>query len=319
MATKKKESTNLKNTLTSVQAKAQDLNKEILLASEELIEGSVATGEQWQNIMAKALKNGTTLFGKQQELALDTVEALMGQYQTGNVRFKKLLGINGLSFKGTAEKAKSIAVKAKDKTVESVEELIGDVFKNKKKAPVVKKKSKKVNKKSVKATSVAKKAVVQTTAAIDALFEENDTIAKTAKVAKKASAKAKTTAKVKVAKGRKSTTNARVKKPSTTAKKTTRVGAKKEDFKVIEGIGPKIEELLKKAGILTFEALATTDIKVLKTILEEAGSRYKLHDPTTWGQQAELAAAGKWEVLKVWKSRLKGGKSSNEISRIVVL
>jgi len=317
MATKKKESISLKNTLTSVQTKAKDLNKEILLASEELIEGSVATGEQWQNIMAKALKNGTTLFGKQQELALDTVESLIGQYQTGNVRVKKLLGINGLSFKGTAKKAKSIAVKAKGKTVESVEELIGDVFE--KKTPVVKKKSKKVNKKSVQATSVAKTAVVQTTAAIDALFEENATIAKTAKVAKKATAKAKATAKVKVAKAKKSTTNARVKKVSATAKKTARVGAKKEDFKIIEGIGPKIEELLNKAGILTFEALATTDIPVLKTILEEAGSRYKLHDPSTWGQQAELAAAGKWEVLKVWKSRLKGGKSAKEISRIVVL
>ena len=301
MATKKKNTSSIQNALTSVQTKAQDLNKEILIASEELIEGSVATGEQWQDIMAKALKNGTTLFGKQQELALDTVEALVGQYQTGNVRLKKLLGINGLSLKGTAQKAKDIAVQAKDKTAASVDELIGDVFK--KKRPVAKKK--------------AKKAAIQTTAAIDALFEEDTTVAKTAKVAKKA--KAKATAKVKVAKRKKSTTNARVKKVSATAKKTARISAKKEDFKIIEGIGPKIEELLKKAGILTFEALATTDIKVLKTILAEAGSRYKLHDPTTWGQQAELAAAGKWEVLKVWKSRLKGGKSAKEISRIVVL
>ena len=94
MANKKKQANNLKNTLINVQTKAQDLNKEILLASEELIEGTVATGEQWQNIMAKALKNGTTLFGKQQELALDTVETLIGQYKTGNVQLKKLLGIS---------------------------------------------------------------------------------------------------------------------------------------------------------------------------------------------------------------------------------
>jgi len=36
MATKKKQATSLKNTLTSVQTKAQELNKEVLLASEEL-------------------------------------------------------------------------------------------------------------------------------------------------------------------------------------------------------------------------------------------------------------------------------------------
>jgi len=315
MATKKKQTSNLKNTLTSVQTKAKELNKEMLLASEELIEGSVATGEQWQNIMAKALKNGTTLFGKQQELALDTVETLIGQYQTGNVRFKKLLGINGLSLKGTAQKAKSIAVQTKDKTTASIEELIGDVFK--KKTPIIKKKTKAVSKKSVRVTSIAPETVVQTTAAIDALFEKTPTTTK--KAAKKTSAKGKTTARVKVKKAKKSATNARVKKASATTKKTTRKIAGKEDLKIIEGIGPKIEELLNKAGILTFETLATTEVATLQTILEKAGSRYKLHDPTTWGQQAELAAAGKWEVLKVWKNRLKGGKSANKVSRIVVL
>ena len=316
MANKKKQANNLKNTLINVQTKAQDLNKEILLASEELIEGTVATGEQWQNIMAKALKNGTTLFGKQQELALDTVETLIGQYQTGNVRFKKLLGINGLSFKSTAQKAKSIAVQAKDKTTASVEELIGDVFK--KQNPVVKKKTKKANKKSVQATSIASETVVQTTAVIDDLFEENATVDTTKVAVKKTATKIKATSKVKAKKVKKSATNARVKRISASSKKTRPKIAGKEDLKIIEGIGPKIEELLQKAGILTYQALATTDVAVLKTILEKAGSRYKLHDPTTWGQQAELAAAGKWEVLNVWKNRLKGGKTTNKVSRIVV-
>ena len=270
--------------------------------------------------MAKALKNGTVLFGKQQELALDTVEALIGQYQTGNVRFKKLLGINGLSLKGTAQKAKSIAVQAKDKTAASVDELIGDVFKVKKtkvKNAKAKKKSKKANKKSVRATSIASETIVQTTADIDTLFEGTPTTDKTA-ATKKTITKAKTTAKVKAKKAKKSATNARVKKASASSKRTSRQVAGKEDLKIIEGIGPKIEELLQEAGILTYQALATTDIATLKTILEKAGSRYKLHDRTTWGQQAELAAAGKWEVLKVWKNRLKGGKTANKVSRIVV-
>ncbi|HRD82746.1 MAG TPA: hypothetical protein PLL53_18425 [Saprospiraceae bacterium] len=46
----------------------------------------------------------------------------------------------------------------------------------------------------------------------------------------------------------------------------------------------------------------------LKTILDEAGSRFKMHDPTTWPAQAKLAAAGSWEKLQTMQDELKGGK-----------
>ncbi len=81
-----------------------------------------------------------------------------------------------------------------------------------------------------------------------------------------------------------------------------------DDLKKIEGIGPKISELLTNAGIATFATLATSDPEKIKEILAEAGNRYKMHDPTTWPQQAELAAAGKWDELKVLQDRLQGGK-----------
>ncbi len=92
-------------------------------------------------------------------------------------------------------------------------------------------------------------------------------------------------------------------------------GSKPDDLKKIEGIGPKSAELLAAAGILTYADLAGTDVSKVKEILENAGSRYKLLDPTTWPKQAEMAAAGNWDELKKWQDELDGGKvvsSSNE-------
>ena len=94
--------------------------------------------------------------------------------------------------------------------------------------------------------------------------------------------------------------------PKPEAKAST--ASKADDLKKIEGIGPKIEGLLKDAGIKTFQELADSDVSKIKEILEAAGSRYKSHDPTTWPQQAQLAASGDWEKLKTLQDELDGGK-----------
>ena len=83
-----------------------------------------------------------------------------------------------------------------------------------------------------------------------------------------------------------------------------------DDLKKIEGIGPKIEQLLKDASIKTYAALSTTDPDKIREILLAAGSRYKMHDPATWPKQSEMAAAGKWDELKKWQDELDGGKSN---------
>jgi len=80
------------------------------------------------------------------------------------------------------------------------------------------------------------------------------------------------------------------------------------DLKIIEGIGPKIEQLLKDAGIESWAALAQTKVEVLRNILEEAGSRYKMHNPASWPEQAKLAHQGKWEALMQLQDRLMGGR-----------
>ncbi len=94
------------------------------------------------------------------------------------------------------------------------------------------------------------------------------------------------------------------------ASKAKASGAKKDDLKKIEGIGPKISQLLMAAGIHTFEDLSKAEVEKLNEILAEAGSRYRMHDPTTWPEQAALAAAGKWDELQVLQDELKGGKKA---------
>lgn len=81
-----------------------------------------------------------------------------------------------------------------------------------------------------------------------------------------------------------------------------------DDLKKIEGIGPKIEELLNQAGIRTFGELTETDVDQLKQILADAGARYKLADPTSWPEQAKLAAAGDWNDLEELQAKLTAGR-----------
>ncbi len=83
---------------------------------------------------------------------------------------------------------------------------------------------------------------------------------------------------------------------------------KPDDLKKIEGIGPKIAGLMNEAGIITFDDMAKAPIDKLKEILEAAGSRYRMHDPSTWPDQAALAAEGKWDELKVLQDKLDGGR-----------
>jgi predicted flap endonuclease-1-like 5' DNA nuclease len=81
-----------------------------------------------------------------------------------------------------------------------------------------------------------------------------------------------------------------------------------DDLKVIEGIGPKIEMILKDAGIENWHQLAEVTIDNLKGILEKAGPRFRLNDPSTWAQQARLLSEGSYDKFKELTDNLVGGK-----------
>jgi len=82
-----------------------------------------------------------------------------------------------------------------------------------------------------------------------------------------------------------------------------------DDLKVIEGIGPKIEVLLNNSNISTFKKLSKTGIGELKRILKAAGSKYQVHDPSSWPEQAALAAAWSWTELEELQEELKRGRA----------
>jgi predicted flap endonuclease-1-like 5' DNA nuclease len=62
-----------------------------------------------------------------------------------------------------------------------------------------------------------------------------------------------------------------------------------DDLKHIDGIGPRISSVLQAAGIRTYAQLADADLTQIKDILREAGVRA---NPSTWPEQASLAAVG---------------------------
>ncbi len=84
---------------------------------------------------------------------------------------------------------------------------------------------------------------------------------------------------------------------------------KGDDLKIIEGIGPKAAEVLVAAGIDTFAKLATTPAVKVKEILDAAEAKVQHLDPTTWAQQSQLAADGKFDELKKLQDELNGGKA----------
>ena len=81
-----------------------------------------------------------------------------------------------------------------------------------------------------------------------------------------------------------------------------------DDLKVVEGIGPKISGLLNDIGIMTWRQLAEAPLEKVQAMLDEAGPRYRIHNPATWSQQALLAADEKWEELEKLQDELDGGK-----------
>lgn len=82
---------------------------------------------------------------------------------------------------------------------------------------------------------------------------------------------------------------------------------KRNDLEIIEGIGPKIAELLNSNGINTFAELSKASVVSLEAILESGGDRFRIANPSTWAQQALLAAENKWAELKALQESLNGG------------
>lgn len=85
-----------------------------------------------------------------------------------------------------------------------------------------------------------------------------------------------------------------------------------DDLKIIEGIGPTIEEILHKAGILTFEALAKSEPEEIETIIQIAGPHLHFINASTWPAQARLALNKEWEILRDYQDQLIAGRPTRD-------
>lgn len=83
-----------------------------------------------------------------------------------------------------------------------------------------------------------------------------------------------------------------------------------DDLKIVEGIGPKIEGLLKDGGIKDWGDLAKANTADLKGILKKGGDRFAMHDPSSWADQAALANESRWKELDKYQDLLIGGRTS---------
>lgn len=183
MENKKINSANLQERIDQLKSNLNGFHNDALQATDKMIDISLASGAQWQKLMAKVLHKGTDLLERQQDITLNTLEAAKKQYVAGSKQIIQLLGIDQTKAKKAATLRKSSSKKS-----------------------------------------------ANTSPAID-------------------------------------------------------------DLKIVQGIGPKVEALLNDANINSLEELVNTPTENLKSILENAGSRYQAIDPTTWIEQAQEVIA----------------------------
>ena len=86
-----------------------------------------------------------------------------------------------------------------------------------------------------------------------------------------------------------------------------------DDLPIIEGIGPKISELLKNNGVTTFDKLSRMTVPEISSILDIGGARFKLANPGSWAQQARLCHENRWAELKTLQDELYAGVDTKEV------
>jgi large subunit ribosomal protein L21 len=83
--------------------------------------------------------------------------------------------------------------------------------------------------------------------------------------------------------------------------------AGKDDIEIIEGIGPKIAQVLATNGITTFAALASAKADDITAMLKASGGRFSLANPASWAEQAALLRDGKMAEFQKLCDELVGG------------
>jgi len=94
----------------------------------------------------------------------------------------------------------------------------------------------------------------------------------------------------------------------TVAVESDKTNGKKDNLKLIEGIGPKVEKALNGAGITTFAQLAAAKPADLVRIVKDEANVRIVGDAATWPKQAKFLVDGDQDGLKTYQDHLVGGR-----------
>lgn len=72
----------------------KNTNAAVLDMTEDIVEGTIARGSEWQNIAEKSVKGGLKIAAKQQDMLFDTLDIIKGEYIRNRGRFSKLFSQN---------------------------------------------------------------------------------------------------------------------------------------------------------------------------------------------------------------------------------
>lgn len=92
--------------------------------------------------------------------------------------------------------------------------------------------------------------------------------------------------------------------PAAAAPKANKYAKLKEDnLQIIEGIGPKMNQVLVENGITSWSVLGSKSVPELKAILDKYGDKYRIIDPSEWPDQGKLAGNGDWDGLIAYQKQ----------------
>jgi len=320
---------NIKKAAKEIQKNLEDTNKKLTDLSENVIKETVKTGEAWQELLQKAIKESKPLLKKQSEILSETAKDMRSEAAYSIERFEKLTGYDFSAIRNSFEAETKRFKEGFEYITDQTEEILSEVSKRGDEiaetvADTAKSFVKEAEEMKDKAETKIKEVIKEVENRISDIAPQAS--ASNRKSAPKKTAKRKTTAKkkstAKASKTAKTTTAKKaapkktapkkvVAKKAPTSKKTAAkvVRIKADDLKVIEGVGPKLESILKAAGYKNHTDLAAAKVADLRKVLAEAGSRYQMHNPTSWAKQAQMASKGEFDKLKKWQAENNSKKS----------
>ncbi|NQZ42680.1 MAG: hypothetical protein HRT65_00055 [Flavobacteriaceae bacterium] len=263
----------------------KSLNSALINATVATINTTVENGEKWQKLTKKMVKKSEPVRRKQMDMVFETATAVKNQMTSGKERMLDLVGYEEDMMERAVEFASN--TKVGKKVINVTETLKEKVAEN----PMVKKAEKTADGLKAKGTAKLNDLRGDVLEQAKKILNKGEELVEEAMEPKKAAKKVKknvTKAKTKV----QETAKVATKKATATAGKVvaTATAVVKDDLKLINGIGPKLEKMFNEGGIQTFAQLAKASEAKIKGILEKAGPIFKNANFSEWVKQAEELA-----------------------------